>query len=271
MTTVRVATLNLWGRNGPWPDRLALIRAELGRLSPQLVGMQEVKRDEACQATEIAEGLGYEIAYSPALSREGVTLGNALLSRLPIREHRTLALPTAPGIETRALLYARVGTDHGELPVFVTHLDWQGDHGAARLAQARFIAARAAELGADLPPVIMGDFNAEPDSDEIRYLRGLHVADGESVRFSDAWVWGGDGTAGETFSRANDYARTARVPSRRIDYIFTGGDDLLRGEPVHTEVAFAAPHDGVWPSDHFGLVSDIVVAPRRRGDGASYN
>jgi endonuclease/exonuclease/phosphatase family metal-dependent hydrolase len=264
MTTVRVATLNLWGRNGPWPDRLTLIRAELGRLSPQLVGLQEVKRDAACQADEIAEGLGYEIAYAPASERDGVTLGNALLSRLPIREHRVFPLPTAPGIETRAVLYARVGTAHGELPVFVTHLDWQGDHGVARLAQVRYIAARAAELAADLPPVIMGDFNAEPDSDEIRYLRGLHVADGESVRFADAWIYGGDGSAGATFSRVNDYARTARVPSRRIDYIFTGGDDKLRGEPLRTEVAFATPQGDVWPSDHFGLVSDLVMAPRER-------
>jgi endonuclease/exonuclease/phosphatase family metal-dependent hydrolase len=271
MTTVRVATLNLWGRSGPWKDRLRLIRAELGRLSPQLVGLQEVKRDGVCQAAEISEGLGYEIVYAPASERDGVTQGNALLSRLPVREQEVFALPTAPGIETRALLYARIETAHGELPVFVTHLDWQGDHGAARLAQVRFIAARAAELGADLPPVIMGDFNAEPDSDEIRYLRGLHVADGESVRFSDAWIWGGDGSAGPTFSRVNDYARSARVPSRRIDYIFTGGDEKLRGEPLRTELAFATPEGDVWPSDHFGLVSDLVIAPRERGGTASYN
>jgi endonuclease/exonuclease/phosphatase family metal-dependent hydrolase len=265
MTTLRVATLNLWGRNGPWPDRLALIRAELGRLVPRLVGLQEVMRGEpagTCEAAEVAEGLGYEVAYSPAAEVGVGVQGNALLSRLPIREHRTFALPTGPGIEPRVLLYARVSTDHGELPVFVTHLDWQGDHGAARLAQVRFIVARAAELTDGLPPVIMGDFNAEPDSDEIRYLRGLHIADGESVRFADAWIYGGDGSAGATFSRVNDYARRAREPSRRIDYIFTGGDDRKRGEPLHTEVAFRTPQGEVWPSDHFGLVSDLAIGPR---------
>src|SRR5689334_23763654 len=102
MSSLRLATLNLWGRRGPWPDRLAVIRAELDRLSPRLVGMQEVmSAPGADQATEIADGLGYAIAYSPATERrEGGTMGNALLSDLPIREHRTFALPTAPGIET---------------------------------------------------------------------------------------------------------------------------------------------------------------------------
>ncbi|MDN3352038.1 endonuclease/exonuclease/phosphatase family protein [Actinomadura sp. DC4] len=255
MTTLRVATLNLWGRNGPWPERLGLIRAELGRLSPRLVGLQEVMRDEppgTCQAEEIAESLGYEVAYSPAATLRTGVQGNALLSSLPIRSHRTYPLPTAPGIEPRVLLYARVATEAGDLPVFVTHLDWEGDHGAARLAQVRFIAARVASLADGLPPVIMGDFNAEPDSDEIRYLRGLHSVDGENVCFADAWAWGGDGSAGETFSRVNDYARRARVPSRRIDYVFTGA------EPVHTEVAFRTPVGEVWASDHFGLVSDVL-------------
>ncbi|GLY79010.1 endonuclease/exonuclease/phosphatase family protein [Actinoallomurus iriomotensis] len=262
MTTVRVATLNIWGRRGPWKDRLGLIKAELARRSPLLVGLQEVMRDErsgSCQAAAIAAGLGYEVAYAPAARFDEGVLGNALLSRLPIREQRVLPLPTPPGAETRSLLYAAVESAAGLLPVFVTHLDWQGDHGAARLAQVRFIAARAAELTGDLPPVIMGDFNAEPDADEIRYLRGLHVVDGESVCFADAWVHGGDGSAGETFSRVNDYARRAREPSRRIDYIFTRRKGAL-GEPRHTSLAFATSTGGVWPSDHFGLVSDIVVA-----------
>ncbi|MGN9844424.1 endonuclease/exonuclease/phosphatase family protein [Nonomuraea sp. H19] len=267
MTTIRVATLNVWGTNGPWPQRLALIRRELARLRPDVVGLQEVMReDDYCQAREIAEGLGYEIAYGPASECDGRIQGNAVLSRLPINERREFTLPLG-GCEPRALLYVLVETLYGELPCFVTHLNWQQDHGAIRLAQLRYVVARVGELsGADLPPVLMGDLNADPDSDEIRYLRGLAVVDGESVYFADAWTYGGDGSAGATFDRANDYARHAREPSRRIDYIFTGGDELFRGEPLRTALAFTEPEllDGVrvWPSDHFGLVSDIVLTPR---------
>jgi hypothetical protein len=40
------------------------------------------------------------------------------------------------------------------------------------------------------PPIIVGDFNAEPGSDEIRYMTGLHSLHGESVPFLDAWTPG---------------------------------------------------------------------------------
>jgi endonuclease/exonuclease/phosphatase family metal-dependent hydrolase len=35
------------------------------------------------------------------------------------------------------------------------------------------------------PPIILGDFNAEPGSDEIRYMTGLHSLQGRSVAFLD--------------------------------------------------------------------------------------
>jgi endonuclease/exonuclease/phosphatase family metal-dependent hydrolase len=274
MTTLRVATLNIWGRSGPWPDRLRLIRRELRRLTPDVIGLQEVIRHgsgEGCQAREIADGLGYDIAYAPATECDPGTphhrhQGNAVLSRLPILDRQVFALPTGTA-EPRSLLYARLATPYGELPVFVTHLDWQFHHGPARLRQIRFVVDRIAELrGDDLPPVLMGDLNAEPDADEIRYLRGLAVVDGTGTYFADAWTYGGDGTAGATFDRTNDYARAAREPSRRIDYIFTAGDDHLRGEPMRTELAFTVPETSngvrIWPSDHFGLVTDLMLAPR---------
>lgn len=247
MTTLRVATLNLWGRRGPWPDRLRLIRAELRRLAPSLVGLQEVMRDDACQATEIAADLGYEVVYARATSFDEGTMGNALLSTLPVLSREVIPLPTEPGVETRALLYARVAVpDAGEIPVFVTHLDWQPGHGAQRLAQVRFIAGKVAALAGGRPPVLMGDFNAEPSTGEIRWLTG--------AGFTDTWVSGGDGSAGETFSPVNAYARRSEVTARRIDYVFTGP-----GTEARTSLAFRTPEGEVWPSDHFGLVTDLSL------------
>jgi endonuclease/exonuclease/phosphatase family metal-dependent hydrolase len=282
VSTVRLATLNIWHRLGPWPDRLRLIRREIERLRPAVLGLQEVLRDGGAdgqardraavpvpnQAEEIAEGLGYRVAYGRA---GAAYLGNALLSRFPIGQQRTFELPDFGTGEHRSMLYAVVDTPLGALPVFVTHLNWRLDHGFVRLAQVRFILARIDELvpmdGDTLPPVLLGDLNAEPDSDELRFLRGLSVVEGRSTYFADAWIYAGDGTPGTTYDRRNDYARTAREPSRRIDYILVRGpDSALRGEPVHTELAFTLPemHAGerVWPSDHFGLYSDVWLAPR---------
>ncbi|MES1174876.1 MAG: endonuclease/exonuclease/phosphatase family protein [Myxococcales bacterium] len=283
MTVLRVATINVWNKAGPWLARLPLIRRELERLSPEVVGLQEVLRFQPAsaqdapltvhndQATEIAEGLGFHIAYSVASDYgNGLKFGNAVLSRSPIVEQRSFALPGSESGETRSLLYALCATPHGSLPVFVTHLNWKFHHGAVRQRQVAFIAERIAELspigGPHLPPVLMGDFNAAPDADEIRFLNGLCAIDGKTVYFADAWVFAGEGP-GYTYDRVNDYAVKAREPSRRIDYIFVRGPDRqFRGEPMHAELAFSAPElsgpQRVWPSDHFGVVADLAIEPR---------
>jgi endonuclease/exonuclease/phosphatase family metal-dependent hydrolase len=259
-----------------------LIRDEIARLQPDVIGLQEVMRlvrpgsteplsPEHDQAAEIAAGFGYEIAFAGAAEYgNGLVMGNAVLSRYPISETSTFRLPDEGSGEGRSLLYAQLTSPWGRLPVFVTHFNWRFDHGFVRLAQAAFVAARVSELApaqaGALPPVLMGDFNAEPDADEIRYLRGLHVLNGKSVHFADAWLYGGDGSGGFTFDPKNDYARRNREPPRRIDYIFVRGPDAeLRGEPLHTRLAFHRVQPGneaVWPSDHFGLYTELAVEPR---------
>lgn len=282
VSTLRIATLNVWNKSGPWPERLEMIRSELSRLQPVILGLQEVlrfapngldafdARPEHCQALQIADGSGYEVVFAEASDYSGgLRFGNALLSRWPIRESRTFLLPSVDSGESRALLYALVETPYGLLPVFVTHLNWKLHHGSVRLEQVRYIVERIFELApvqsSLLPPLLMGDMNADPDSDEMRYLRGLKVLDGKSVYFTDAWLYAGDGSFGATFDRNNHFARRAHEPSRRIDYVFVRGPDkLLRGEPIRTELAFArADASGsVWPSDHFGVVTDLFFEPR---------
>src|SRR5213078_314418 len=47
MPSVRVLTLNLWNREGPWEQRRELLRAWFERLEPDLVGLQEVSREQS--------------------------------------------------------------------------------------------------------------------------------------------------------------------------------------------------------------------------------
>jgi endonuclease/exonuclease/phosphatase family metal-dependent hydrolase len=288
MSKLRVATINVWNKSGPWLSRLPLLRRELERLQPDVVALQEVLRfrpDGAGesplgtsndQATEIADGLGFQIAYGVASDYgNGLKFGNAVLSKHTIIAERCLPLPGAESGETRSLLYALCETPHGALPVFCCHLNWKFHHGSVRQQQVVFIAERVAELapidGPHLPPVLMGDFNAEPGSDEIRYLSGLCALAGKTVYFADAWRYAGQGD-GFTYDRNNQYAAKAREPSRRIDYIFVRGPDRqFRGEPLRCEVAFNTvtetsaantPPERVWPSDHFGLFADLATTPR---------
>lgn len=260
--TVRVATLNLWNRLGPWEQRLPAIRAGIAAESPDVLGLQEVVSLEGFrQASMLAEGFGYHVVegrHSAAV----LPVGNAILSRFPIVRHEVIDLPTGDTIERRTLLHAEIDAPFGRLPVFVTHLNWRLDEGHVRELQVRFIAdaiARICPPEKTFPPVLMGDLNAEPDADEIRFLRGLTSLGGRRVYFADAWLYAGEGP-GTTFARRNPFTHVAHETDRRIDYIFVRTqEDRRRGEPIEARVAFDSPVDGVFPSDHFGVVAVLAT------------
>jgi endonuclease/exonuclease/phosphatase family metal-dependent hydrolase len=265
MRTLRVVTLNIWNQSGPWQQRLQGIRAGLAEIDPDVVGLQEVLRPSSGeapdQARQIAEGLGYHVAYAAAFDSGGIEFGNAALSKFPILRSEVFPLPNVDTGESRCLLFAELDAPLGPIPFFVTHLNWRFHEGYVREAQVMAIAEqikRLAPIGG-FPPVVVGDFNAAPDADEIRFMKGLSTLGGKtkSVYFADTFaiVGRGDGT---TFSRHNPYASDLREPNRRIDYIFVRGPDARgRGEPLDAHVCFDRPIDGIYPSDHFGVSATI--------------
>lgn len=235
---MRVATLNVWGWAEPWAPRLGVIRRALARTRPDVIGLQEIWRiGDRCQAEEIADGLGYTVAYAPACRTPRGLLGNALLSRTPLTEVSWEPLPVH-GFEPRVVLSAVTAG----VSFSVTHLNWEPGQSAVRAEQARFVADRMRDGDA----VLLGDLNATPESPEIALL---------ADRLTDAWTAGGDGSPGHTFDRANGYALRADEPTSRIDYVFTTmkvrSARLAFTEP---EILDGAP---VWPSDHYGLVCEV--------------
>jgi endonuclease/exonuclease/phosphatase family metal-dependent hydrolase len=270
MTTMRVLTLNIWNRAGAWEERLRAIRAGVRELEPDLVGLQEVLRlaqgegDGLDQAAAIAEGFGYHVAYGRA--HDEPWLGNAILSRWPIRKSHAYDLPRVGTDERRSLVAAEIESPSGEIRFFVTHLNWKFDEGHVREAQVREVALRveatmqAAPRGT-LPAILVGDFNAEPDSDEIRYLRGLtSLGGGRRIYYQDAFARAGDGSSGATFSHRNPFAAALREPERRIDYVFVRGlEDGGRGEPIEARVCFDVPYEGTFATDHFGVLATLRI------------
>jgi endonuclease/exonuclease/phosphatase family metal-dependent hydrolase len=268
MQRLSVLTINIWNRQGPWDKRLPLLRRGIAELSPDLVGLQEVLEldGEPNQAHTIADGLDYHIAYGQAYHVGGagpLHMGNALLSRWPIVEHARLVLPSPEGDQGRSLLYALVSAPCGTVPVFVTHLSWQFHVADVRARQVRSVDDHVRELSkkGTFPALLMGDMNAEPDSDEMRFLRGLTPLSGRGTYYADCWAYCNQGP-GYTFARENPFALRTREPSRRIDYIFARGPDrTLRAEPLVCRVALDQPEAGVFPSDHFGVYAELQAAP----------
>ncbi|HMG39873.1 MAG TPA: endonuclease/exonuclease/phosphatase family protein [Acidimicrobiales bacterium] len=261
---LRVVTLNIWNLSADWRARRGAIVAVLREAEADVVCLQEVvETEQGNQAEWLAAELGgWSVAYAGATVGEGFRAGNAVLSRRPVDATAGVELPyVADDLEVqRVVVHARTGG----VDVFSTHLAWQLHDAALRERQVqelmRFVSARA-DPEAALGPVVAGDFNAEPDSTVVRYLCGLATLDGASTYLQDAWRLAGDGGPGLTWSNRNPHAALDQEPDRRIDYVFSGFHGRSgAGRPVECQVVADAPVDGVWPTDHFGVLA-VLASP----------
>ena len=104
-----------------------------------------------------------------------------------------------------------------------THLNWRFEHSHIRQRQVADLARFVDSMRPwEHPPIVCGDFNAEPTSEEIRMLKGLTTCPVEGLVFHDAWSVAGDGRAGITWNNTNPYVKVELEPDRRIDYILVG-------------------------------------------------
>ncbi|MER6677815.1 endonuclease/exonuclease/phosphatase family protein [Streptomyces sp. NPDC000983] len=247
---VRVVTWNLWWRFGPWRERQKAVLSVLRDLRPDLVGLQEVwSADGENLAEWLAGELGLHWTWAPSPAPErwrrrigdpSADIGNAVLSRWPVRERAVLRLPVPAELDDgRLALYARTGP----VSFLTAHLTSAPHATAVRARQASALAEFARRDG---PVIVTGDFNAEPGSPELRPL-----ADG----FRDAWAESGTTADAATWDWHPElpYRQKALPEPVRIDHIRLAG-------PVTARAAHRAgdrPVDGTWPSDHAAVVADV--------------
>jgi endonuclease/exonuclease/phosphatase family metal-dependent hydrolase len=134
-------------------------------------------------------------------------------------------LPGWESGEGRSIITALIDAPCGPVVFACTHLNWKFHHGYVREAQAVAAAQFIRRFAGDvfLPPILVGDLNADPDSTEVRFLCGLHALESQSCYFQDAWRVAGGANLGFTWDNRNPFAATACEPDRRIDYILWVG------------------------------------------------
>ncbi len=260
-TRLRVLSWNLWWRFGPWEERGPAIAATLRRIDPDVVGLQEVWDVDGGpgQAAALAEELGFHHAYAPGFDAGDARFGNAILSRWPITASERRELPTTPETnEFRVALKAEIDGPRGPFQLTTTHLNWRFDESHVRQMQVRALAELVAEdRVAGYPPIVCGDFNADPQSDEIRMMTGRTTIPVPKLVFVDAWEVAGEGP-GVTWCNDNPYAAQDLEPDRRIDYVFAGWPkDHGAGHVVAARVEGIDPVDGVHPSDHYAVLAEL--------------
>ncbi|HSK93442.1 MAG TPA: endonuclease/exonuclease/phosphatase family protein [Candidatus Angelobacter sp.] len=274
-TRLRVVTWNIRAAIGPGPfpdrwwrhidaDRLRAIGVFLSSLDADLVALQEVAlvaRDGEIvdNAGDLARQLGLEARYAAARSFEvledgglrGVgAFGNAILTRLPIRDAGCVALPRAPHdamIEPPEARHALSGEPHpaagvryADAPADIreprcllavdlegirvgsTHLSHIGS-GERRLQADAVVAALAA------PAVLLGDLNAGIEAPELATF----------ATWADAFA-----------EPPGDPARISTDDGWRIDHVLGRGVEV-RGARVLRDAGHL--------SDHYPVAATVML------------
>ena len=289
---LRVVQLNVDSLVSPgWSERRHEIVAWLDELDADVVCLQEVWQDDRHPNTGgwIAEHAAgdwhWEFGGFPPPDPASVgadpsiRFGSAILSRWPIDAVEVLSLPLVekeegpphlilrPPALPRGMPFELVHVRTAGVDVYSTHLQPMAAQAFHRVRQVLFVdevVGRTCDPGSSMPPILCGDFNAEPSSDEIRFLTSNAVLDGRSTYYQDSWAMVHDG-GGFTWDPANDLAARANEPRRRIDYVFVGEPTLRpdgAGRVLAASLAFDEQRTGTFASDHFGLCVDVAWPTR---------
>jgi endonuclease/exonuclease/phosphatase family metal-dependent hydrolase len=262
---LRFLTLNLWGSQPPVGDRMAVVADGLATLAPDVVALQEVHDLPGTpnQARVLASSAGMHHVFAPTIAVRGGHEGLALLSRLPIVAHEARELPGATPHERRILLSAGLDLGDRVLWVHVTHLNYRLHHGREREQQVMAIDEALSAHADSVPQILMGDFNARPESDEIRWMCGLTTLGGRRAVYQDAWGLRHPHEPGWTWSAENPGTALLAFlqPNRRLDYVFVTPERRDGRGRIHTcRLAFDRPGPGgVYASDHYGVLAEVQI------------
>jgi endonuclease/exonuclease/phosphatase family metal-dependent hydrolase len=259
---LRVATWNVWWRNGAWEARQPAIRATIREVDADVVGLQELSSRDPDQVALLRDELGYDVVASPDLDDDRHALVNAIASRWPILDSRWMYLDVGDMAPHRTVLRATIDAPGARLLVYCTHLSHGFDQGGLRRRQldqiATLVDSERGDPSSTYPPIVLGDLNAVPESDEIRRLVGLSEPAVTGLVFSDAWSQVGEGP-GATYSAANPHVVDSAWPERRLDYVLVGWPrPRPQGNPIRASRFGEGTVEGVVASDHYGVVVDLA-------------
>lgn len=204
--------------------------------NPDVVALQEVDvktyREDAPHQngkdfiTELGFRTGMLTAYAKTIPHAGGYYGIGILSKYPLAQTKRVMLPMPEGAkEQRALLIADVELPNGKMVTVVsTHLDYT----TSEVRQAQVKALNKALKKNRYPMIVAGDFNARPNSPEIK--QGM--ADWKDVSSSDFTI-------------------PSTNPKSKIDYIFV--------YPANSWSVISAATPTITLSDHLPVSTEVKL------------
>jgi endonuclease/exonuclease/phosphatase family metal-dependent hydrolase len=247
VNVVRVATFNIrnalaldW--NHAWFFRRRATLAAIAQLDADVVGLQEAY---ACQLRWLVTHLTGVTAAGDGRSRRRRSEHTPVLARADKVEvlHATTrwfgATPEVPGTRLHGALFPRVATtalvrllSGAEVSVTCTHLDERSEE--RRLASVEQLVRWVDEY--PRPHVVLGDFNATPDSAVLDVMRAAGF------------------TRVDTGPSGTTHHFNGRTEGRIIDHILVRGAVTVAAAGV----SHARPR-GTLPSDHWPVWAELNV------------
>lgn len=231
-----------------WFYRAHLIIDDINAVKPDIIGFQEVSPLHYDYIVKSMPGYLHEMAYRddfilsegcPIFYRadkyERIDSGSFWLSETPEVMSKDWG-----AAHYRICIYVilRDKTNGQEFVVFNTHLDHVSDE--ARIEGIKVVLDKIAEFG-DLPAFLMGDLNAEPDSQTILSTKEA---------FDDAHDIADIADDGATFHKWG-----TKPDNDRIDYIMISKDKSIVSEYRIVDNC----HDGVYSSDHSSIYIKVKL------------
>jgi endonuclease/exonuclease/phosphatase family metal-dependent hydrolase len=274
------------------PQRSAAMADEIAKARPALVSLQEASRWQGpapppgsgtvtldalqfLQARLLADGAHYQVVtVVPEFSIGGSGLPVSFLDRDVILAKQdknsdelelshvqsahfsTLLTVPIPGLGpvtiTRGWASVDVEVDGGKARFIATHLESfsplvQNEQGLELLN---------GPANTSLPVILAGDLNTGPNAAnnpaQLLTYNTLTTQGG----FVDSWSTTHPGTPGFTNALYNEDPFTPTPLSQRIDLVLLRGDISARSDKLVGESKI----DGLWPSDHLGVVSKLRLS-----------
>lgn len=262
---IKVVSFNLRRDFGPqrknrWETRKELAAKVIEQSNAEIIGVQEFLPNMRKDLKELLDG--YSIFGRGRLSgkkpnndeHSDIIIKN---DQVEVSRCRTFWLYKKPETPSRAMfaVYPRICTvaevklkkSGRRLRVFNTHFDHVSP--LARSFGAKLILEQIhnANQTDPLPTIVMGDFNAKPNSKAVRMMRE-NLSGYQDVRLQDIYD-SVEQLIGNTY---HGFKGKIKQKFKPIDYIFVSDDFEIVNASVDT-----SSFDGAYPSDHYPISATL--------------
>lgn len=262
---IKVVSFNLRRDFGPqrknrWETRKELAAKVIEQSNAEIIGVQEFLPNMRKDLKELLDG--YSIFGRGRLSgkkpnndeHSDIIIKN---DQVEVSRCRTFWLSKKPEMPSRAMfaVYPRICTvaevklkkSGRRLRVFNTHFDHVSP--LARSFGAKLILEQIhnANQTDPLPTIVMGDFNAKPNSKAVRMMRE-NLSGYQDVRLQDIYD-SVEQLIGNTY---HGFKGKIKQKFKPIDYIFVSDDFEIVNASVDT-----SSFDGAYPSDHYPISATL--------------